>query len=323
MNAPRIEIPESWRSEAPLGPYTSWKIGGPARYLSEPGDPSALASDLRAASDLDLPVFVLGGGSNILISDRGFPGLVIRYCDRSIRLQKSDDGGDSVVLRVGAQAPLAGTARTMAHRGLSGLEWAEGIPGTIGGAVVGNAGAYGGDMSGVLIRAEVLVNASQLEVWPVAKMKYAYRTSVLKELPPGNTVVVLNAEFLLHQDDPERLRRRIAEISQRRRATTPAGQSCGSVFRNPPGDSAGRLIDGCGLKGESHGGSRVASEHGNYMLDDGTSTAADVLALIRTIQLKVFQQTGIKLIPEIQFVGFEPEDVWDIMASDASPRGQA
>jgi UDP-N-acetylmuramate dehydrogenase len=271
-----------------------------------------LASELRAASDLDLPVFPLGGGSNVLISDEGFPGLVVRYMDKSMRLQIREEDESTAILRVGAHAPFAGTARAMALRGWGGLEWAEGIPGTIGGAIVGNAGAYGGEISKILIEVEVLSEGSRREVWPADRLQYTYRRSFLRDLPPGR-VIVMGGEFLLRRGDPQDLRRQMDEIAKRRRKTTPAGPSCGSVFRNPPGDAAGRLIDSLGFKGTRCGGAYVSDDHANYILNDGTASARDVLTLIRAIRDKVRADLGITLIPEIRFVGFPEEDVNDLI----------
>lgn len=315
-------IPDTWEVDAPLAPFTSWKIGGPARFLSHPTDPPSLASELRAASDLNIPVFALGGGTNLLISDNGFPGLVIRYMDRSMRLQIGEEDADSAVLRVGAHAPLAGTARAMALRGWQGLEWAEGIPGTIGGAVVGNAGAYKGDISQILIQVEVLTKDAHREVWPVEKLRYAYRRSILRDMPPGS-VIVLGAEFRLRRGDAQELRRKMDEIAKRRRSGTPAGQSCGSVFRNPPGGAAGRIIDSLGLKGARCGGAHVSEEHANYILNDGDASAKDVLTLIRTIRERVRAETGILLIPEIQFVGFDKEELKDLIHPPQGEKGAA
>jgi UDP-N-acetylmuramate dehydrogenase len=301
------QIPETWEQDVVLAPFTSWKVGGPARFFSQPSDPSALASDLRAAADAGLAVFILGGGSNILIAGDGFDGLVVRYRDRSVRLQV-DDGGGSARLRAGAHAPFAGTARAMAYRGWAGLEWAEGIPGTIGGAIAGNAGAYGGDVSQVLLLADLLIRGSRREVWTVDAFAFAYRRSRLRRMPPGEAVV-LTGEFHLRREDPGSLRMRMAEFSTRRRSATPAGQSCGSVFRNPEGDASGRIIDGLGLKGTRCGGAAVSLQHGNYILNDGTATAAEILRLIRQVRDLVLERTGVRLVPEIQFMGFSDADL--------------
>jgi UDP-N-acetylmuramate dehydrogenase len=311
MRTHDMQIPETWERTVPLAPFTSWKIGGPARFLSQPSDPPSLASDLRAASDLDLPVFPLGGGSNLLISDEGFAGLVIRYMDKSVRLRIREEDEETAVLKVGTHAPLAGTARAMAYRGWQGLEWAEGIPGTVGGAIVGNAGAYGGNIAQSLIQAEVFLEGARREVWPAQKLQFSYRRSMLRDLPPGHAII-LSGEFLLRRDDPKRLRQQMDEIAARRRKGTPAGLSCGSVFRNPPGDAAGRLIDGAGLKGARCGGAHVSEDHANYILNDASATARDVLTLIRTVRDRVRDETGVTLIPEIRFVGFPPNEVDDL-----------
>jgi UDP-N-acetylmuramate dehydrogenase len=307
MRPPETKIPPHWRRDVPLAPLTAWKVGGPARFLSEPADPSALAHDLRIAGDLGLPVFLLGGGSNLLVADEGFPGLVLRYRDRALRLEVSRENPQAAHLRVAAGAPLAGTARAMAYKGWAGLEWAEGIPGTIGGAVAGNAGAYGGEIARVLEEAEVLVGASRREVWPAEAFRFGYRTSRIRELPSGQAVI-LSATFRLHREDPTGLRERMERFARRRRATTPTGQTCGSVFRNPPGDAAGRLIEAAGLKGHAVGGARVAREHANYILNEGTATAQDILELIRHVRDEVLRRFQVRLVPEVQFVGF-PDDV--------------
>ncbi|MBU1699636.1 MAG: UDP-N-acetylmuramate dehydrogenase [Candidatus Eisenbacteria bacterium] len=306
------EIPSHWRKDVSLASFTSWRIGGPALYFAEPPDPSSLASDLRAGFDLQLPVFFIGGGSNILISDRGFPGLVVRYRDRSIRLHVEEDGR-SARLRAGANAALAGTARAMAYRGWAGLEWAEGIPGTIGGAIVGNAGAFGGDISQVLLRLEILEKASKIIQWDPDRLSYGYRTSALKENPSGD-VLVLTGEFLLQSENPTELRRRMVHFSHKRRRSTPAKASCGSVFKNPPGEAAGRLIESSGLKGKICGNMMVSDIHANYIVNQGDGKAVEALSLIRQVRDTVFEKTGIVLRPEIRFIGFEEDDIGDILS---------
>lgn len=283
-----------------LSRYTSWKIGGPARYRADASSPAELASLLGWASQRDLPVFLLGGGSNLLALDEGYPGLVLRYRASATQI---DEQGDTVLARVDAGAPMAGTARKLAHQGYAGLEWAEGLPGTIGGAMYGNAGCYGGSVASVLRRAWLWVGG-QIEEWPVEQLGYGYRTSALKRgaAPASQRPIILAAEFAMRRADPQELARTMAETSVQRRAKTPHGQSCGSVFKNPPGDSAGRLIEAAGLKGARVGNAQIAERHANYIINMGGATSADVLALIDMARDRVRAEFGLELELEVQIM---------------------
>jgi UDP-N-acetylmuramate dehydrogenase len=205
---------------------------------------------------------------------------------------------------------MAGTARRVAAMGWAGLTWAEGLPGTIGGAVFGNAGCYGGDIAGLLERATILVNG-QVEEWPVERMGYGYRTSTLKDgsrwTVDGSQAtthhpIVLAAELRLTPGDPAALAATMAAIAAERKGKTPWGSSCGSVFKNPPGHSAGRLIDEAGLKGTRRGGAEISPRHGNYIVNVEGATSDDILALIELAQERVQQQFGIALELEVQVV---------------------
>jgi UDP-N-acetylmuramate dehydrogenase len=306
----------AFRENEPLARYTSWKIGGPARYFAE----SATADELRAAlawaRERGLPVHLLGGGTNTLVRDSGFPGLVLRYRAQGVRLEPRGDEARAIVE---AGALTAGLARRLARQGWAGLHWAEGLPGTVGGALYGNAGCYGGDIAGALVRAWLLVDGA-IDEWPAARMGYGYRTSVLKDRrwaaedggatthnrrpmtdhrPPP---VVVAAEFALTRADPEALAAEMARTAAARRSKTPAGQSCGSVFKNPPGDSAGRLIEAAGLKGRRIGGAEIAAKHGNYIVNRGGATSDDVLRLIDLVRGDVLRQFGVELELEVQIL---------------------
>ena len=293
------------REHEPLARYTSWRIGGPARYFAEAPTPEAMCAALVWARARGLPVLILGGGTNMLVRDGGFPGLVLRYRAQELTLEAA---GDTVRALIGAGAPMAGTARRLARQGYAGLEWAEGLPGTIGGAVYGNAGCYGGDVAGCLLRAWLLLGQT-VEEWPVEHLDYGYRTSALKRaassagLPGGSDApVVLAAEFRLAVADPAELVARMEQTAQARRSKTPSGQSCGSVFKNPSGDSAGRLIEAAGLKGTRIGAAEIAQKHANYIVNLGGASSDDVLRLIDLAREQVARHAGVQLDLEVQIV---------------------
>jgi UDP-N-acetylmuramate dehydrogenase len=286
----------------PLARYVGWRIGGPARYFAAATEAHHVAELVTWARERELPVFVLGGGTNILIADSGFPGLVIRNRALTSRIEQH---GDELILHAGAGAPMAGTARRMAGQGIGGLIWAEGLPGTIGGAVYGNAGCYGGDTAGALVSATLLMPDGRIEEWPRERFAFGYRTSLLKQTAGAGsrTPIVLEARLRLHRDDPEKLARDMAAIAAERRSKTPSGSSCGSSFKNPPGTSAGRLLDLAGLKGTRVGGAVVAERHANYIVNTGGATAADVLRLTEIMRERVLQECGVELELEVQLVG--------------------
>jgi UDP-N-acetylmuramate dehydrogenase len=288
----------------PLASYTSWRIGGPARYFVQATSVAEVVQALAWADQRDLPVFALGGGSNVLIRDTGFNGLVVRMRGHDVRLETSGDKARAIVE---AGAPMAGTARRLARQGWAGLEWAEGLPGTIGGALYGNAGCYGGDIATSLERAWVLVNGETQE-WSVERFAFGYRTSVLKQMRADGLLwrdqpIILAAMFRLHRDDLTALAQRMERTSHERRSKTPWGASCGSVFKNPPGNSAGRLIEAAGLKGTRIGNAEIAGRHANYIINLGGASSDDVLRLIDLARERVLAMTGIELELEIQIIG--------------------
>ncbi len=307
-------IPEITENE-PLAKYTSWRIGGPARYFANATSAEELRAALGWARERELPVHLLGGGTNILARDGGFPGLVLRYRAQELRVEPGADGARAWVA---AGAPMAGTARRLAGLGWAGLQWAEGLPGTIGGAVFGNAGCYGGDIASTLVRAWLLAGDT-VEEWPVERFAYTYRSSALKESVvrcPLSVVeatdngqrttdrpIVIAAEFRLAGADPRELAEQMERTAQARRGKTPAGQSCGSVFKNPPGDSSGRLIEAAGLKGARVGAAEIAQKHANYIVNLGGASSDDVMRLIEIAREQVVRKFGIELELEVQIVG--------------------
>lgn len=289
--------PIALREHEPMERHTSWRAGGPARYYAEPASPDearALAAWARAQG---LPLVWAGRGTNTLVRDEGFPGVVAAYRAQAWRLE---DAGDEALLRVEAGAPMAGLARRISAMGWAGLTWAEGLPGTVGGAVFGNAGCYGGDIAGILHSAELLVGAT-LETWPAERLGYGYRTSALKQASgdAGPLPLVVAATFELLWGDPAELAAEMAAIAAQRKGKTPAGSSCGSVFKNPPGASAGRLIEAAGLKGRSVGGAVISPVHANYIVNTGGARAADILALVDLARAEVRRQFGIALELEV------------------------
>ncbi len=293
-----------------LAPLTAWRIGGPARYLATVRSAHGVRQALEFAARLQLPVWVLGGGSNLLISDAGLAGMVIRMRDTHMDIVTTGSGSASV--EVGAGAPMAKSVRQLVAAGWQGLEWAEGLPGTLGGAVYGNAGCYGGDMAGVVRRVQVW-QAGRLEEWETTQMGFAYRTSTLKQsnmsrMQMGMQVadvgpLVVGATLAVVQADPHQLAAIMANTAALRKGKTPQGSSCGSVFKNPPGESAGRLIEAAGLKGYRHGGAQVADKHANYIVNVGGATSADVRAVVAHIQQRVMEYCGVYLEPEVQILG--------------------
>ena len=286
----------------PLAPFTSFRIGGPAEYLAIIDDLSRLEAALTLLGEAEIPFLLLGGGSNVLVSDAGVPGLtLINQCKQ---MHWPDTPGETTLVTVEAGAPLAGFARESINRGLAGMSWAVSIPGTVGGAVVGNAGAHGGDIAGVLLSARVWLPDGRIVDWSAEEMAFAYRSSRLKGWPSDQPQpIILSATFRLRPDVAGEETERASANIQHRRRTQPVEKSAGSIFKNPPGDSAGRLIDQAGLKGRCAGDACISEKHANFIINRGRATAADVVTLMNLARSEVWRQFGILLEPEILFVG--------------------
>ena len=279
-----------------LAPYTSARIGGPADALITATSADGLADTISRLLELEVPYVLLGGGSNVLVSDRGIRGVVVLNRAKDVRFDK----GDRPKVRAEAGVVIANLARRAASHGLAGLEWAAAVPGTVGGAVYGNAGAFGGDIAGSLTQAELLTDQGR-ETWPVEKLKYDYRSSVLKR--QTLKYIVLWAEFRLEHSKKEIVSVKISEFSERRKATQPPGASMGSMFKNPPGDFAGRLIEAAGLKGTRIGAAEISPVHANFFINHGQTKAEDVRALVNLVQKTVAKQFGVNLELEIELIG--------------------
>jgi len=283
------------RENVSLREYTSWRIGGPAAVMVEPASVDDLATLLSKAGEASLPVTVMGRGSNLLVADRGVSGLLIRL-DQAlghIEMQGSS-------LLAGAGASLAALARAADGQALAGLAFCAGIPGSVGGALVTNAGAHNHNLAEVVREVTVVDRCGRLQILRGPALKFAYRTSVFREEP----LVAAEVRFELQEGDPARIRREMAEYLALRRQTQPLDYpSAGSVFKNPPGHFAGRLIEEAGAKGLSRGGALVSPRHANFIVNTGGATAGDVWGLIQTVQEMVLSRTGVELSLEVQLAG--------------------
>jgi len=299
----RAAFGERLQENVSLAPYTSARIGGPADVLISVSSADEIADSVSRLWKLDVPYVLLGGGSNVLVSDKGVRGVVILNrakgvsFDRGSPLRGSDDRPK---VRAEAGVVIANLARRAASHGLAGLEWAAAVPGTVGGAVYGNAGAFGGDIAGSLIHAELLTENGR-ETWPVEKMEYDYRSSILKR--QSLICVVLSAQLRLKHSTKEAASVKIGEFSERRKATQPPGASMGSMFKNPPGDFAGRLIEAAGLKGRRIGTAEISPVHANFFINHGQTKAEDVRALVNLAQETVAEKFGVNLELEIELIG--------------------
>ncbi len=280
------------KRDVPLARYTTVRIGGPSDHLLVARSKDALCTGAALAWQAGLALLLLGGGANVLIDDAGFRGLTMINRARSLH-----HSGTTVTVASGVS--LAALARYCITHGLAGLTWAWGIPGTLGGALINNAGAHGGALSDVVQTVEVLRRGAAPAVWPVEAMGYGYRTSALKQ---RRGYVVLGATLTLDRADPAELRARAEALGARRKAGQPPGASLGSVFKNPPGDYAGRLIEAAGLKGARIGGALISPTHANFFINTGGASAADYRALIDKARDAVEAQFGVRLELEIEII---------------------
>ena len=282
-----------------LAPYTSARIGGPADILITAESADELARIIKLLRKHEIEYLVLGGGSNVLVSDQGVRGVVVLNRAKGVRFHNDGDGEPSVTAESGVI--FSNLANRCAAKGLAGLEWAATVPGTIGGAVYGNAGAFGGDTSGNLNWAELLTAEGERERFTAEQMGYGYRTSVFKrgELD----AIVLAADLRLRHSTKDVVSANIEQFSAHRKTTQPPGASMGSMFKNPNGDYAGRLIDAAGLKGTRIGNAEISPLHGNFFINHGTTRAEDIRALIELVIKRVKDSQGVELELEIELVG--------------------
>jgi UDP-N-acetylmuramate dehydrogenase len=282
--------------DEPLASRTSFGIGGPAEFFAELGRPQAIEALITGAAQRGIPYLLLGAGTNLLIADAGIEGLVVRVVNREHHVE-----GRRVT--AGAGLKMMRLARIAADAGLRGFEFAIGVPGTVGGAVYQNAGCWGKELREVLVEVHGFVPGEGLKTWRPADLKFGYRTSALRDGPLAGGLVV-DATIELERGDGEEAKSLMAKLTRERNETQPIKtKNCGSVFKNPAGDSAGRLVQAAGLKGTREGAAVISPLHGNFIVNEGGATAADVRKLIERTQAEVRRRFGIELQTEVEMVG--------------------
>lgn len=287
----------------PMSQHTTFHIGGPADYYAAPAGEAPFRECVRLCRREGVPFYVIGNGSNLLVSDAGYRGVILHAGANLSEMEIREEGGE-IILRAGAGVPLAAAARAAVRQSLTGLEFAAGIPGTLGGAVVMNAGAYGGEMKQVVRSAGVFTREGEMRNLTEAELDLGYRHSSI----PSMDAIVLSAELRLREGDREEIEAVSAELAQRRRDKQPLDfPSAGSTFKRPEGYFAGKLIDDAGLRGFSIGGAQVSPKHCGFVINKGGATAADVISLIREVQRRVEEATGVRLEPEVKLLGFDTD----------------
>jgi len=312
-------MPSVFRKNVSLAEHTTFKIGGKAKYFFVAKTKNSLIKALRAAKEYGLPFFVLGGGSNVLVSDKLYNGLVIKIKNQkpfgrlrpsALRLRLEEVVSKAEPLKiinrgiyVEAGASLAQIVKLASEKGLAGLEWASGIPGTIGGAIKGNAGAFGGSIADAVNEVEAYDSASgQIKMLTKNECRFNYKDSIFKR---DKNLVILSAVFTLKAGDKNEIGQKMKEYIDYRKARHPLNlPSAGCIFENPPGYRAAELIENCGLKGKTIGGAQISEKHANFIVNVGRAKAADVSRLIALIKKKVKEKYGIKLEEEIQRLNF-------------------
>ena len=313
IEALRDRFGQRLRRGEPLAAHTTLRVGGPADLWLTAVTLDELVEATSLAWEHQVPVFVLGNGSNLLVSDQGVRGLVLHNRCQRISFppdEEAEDLDDPPNVLVESGVILPSLAHRLADRGLSGLEWGIGVPGTMGGAVVNNAGAYGASIADCMVRAELYSLPPNQREWHLVNwFAYGYRSSRLKRLGPSRAganrerFVVLQAELALSRKSPAEIKNQLAAYSTRRRATQPPGASIGSMFKNPPGHYAGRLIEAAGLKGKKRGGAQISPVHANFFVNQGDAKAADFAALIDLARQTVKARFDIELELEIEKAG--------------------
>lgn len=286
---------ENIRRQEPMSLHTTFRIGGPADLFVTPGSIQAVADSIRICKETQTPYAVIGNGSNLLVSDTGYRGVIIQI---SRNLNQVSVNGEEIRAQAGAM--LSVIAKTALSESLTGFEFASGIPGTLGGAAVMNAGAYGGEMKDVLTEVTVLTREGEIRTVPAGKLEMGYRTS----LAAKNGWIILEAVLKFQKGDAEAIRGRMEELKMQRVTKQPLDlPSAGSTFKRPEGYFAGKLIMDAGLRGFTVGGAQISEKHCGFVVNKGGATAEDVRNLICAVQKKVQEDAGVKLEPEVKFLG--------------------
>ena len=281
-----------------LARYTSMKVGGPADFFIEVTNAAALPRVLKVLRRYQTNFILLGNGSNVLISDQGVRGAVVHLAGEFKRIEWREDA-EIVWVRVGAAYPMTQLVREAARKGYAGLEFAEGIPGTVGGALFMNAGAYGSELEKVIDQVDGLTRESEPICLSRNEMSFSYRDA---HLPAG--MVVTEVRMGLRPEDPAQISSRVRELVTKRKTSQPSGYpNSGSMFRNPPGDFAGRLIEAAGLKGKTIGRAQISERHGNFIVNLGNAKAEDIYRLMELARAEVSSRFGVELEPEVRLIG--------------------
>ena len=284
-----------WINE-PMKNHTTFRAGGCADYLVEPESVDAVREIVRLCCQENVPYYVVGNGSNLLVSDKGYHGVILHLYKNMSDFEISGNH-----LKAQAGALLVRVAKMAAKEGLSGLEFASGIPGTIGGAMVMNAGAYGGEIKDVVTKVRVLLPDGTIRDYTGEEMAFGYRKSRVIE----EQGIVLEAEMELKADDPEAIAARMEALREKRVAKQPLEYaSAGSTFKRPEGYFAGKLIEDAGLRGFSVGDAQVSEKHCGFVINRGNATASEIMELIQEVQKRVYEQSGVRLEPEVKLLGF-------------------
>jgi UDP-N-acetylmuramate dehydrogenase len=286
------------QTDVHMARYTTARVGGAVRWFAESTTAAQLAADARFLWELAVPFRILGNGSNILVSDHGWQGMMLSNQAKAVTF---DLNPTQPILKAESGAALSAVVRAATERGLSGFEWAAGIPGTVGGAVYGNAGAHGEDTAQILALAEILHRVKGILSLTSAQMGYQYRSSTFKREP--GQAVILTASFNLIPSTPALVKEKVEGFNLKRRSSQPVGASMGSTFKNPANDFAGRLIEAAGLKGTKVGGVEVSPVHSNFLINDGSASAQDYHQLISLVQKTVKNKFSVDLELEIEFLG--------------------
>ena len=281
--------------QEPMKKHTTFRVGGPADYFVTPESKEDIQRIIALCKEEGVPFYIIGNGSNLLVSDKGYRGVIIQIYKEMSRIET-----DGTIIRAEAGASLARIANAALEEGLTGFEFASGIPGTIGGACVMNAGAYGGEMKDVLLSVTVLNSEGEILTIPGDKLELGYRTSIIAK----KGYIVVEALIRLKAGVKESIRQRMEELKEQRIAKQPLEYpSAGSTFKRPEGYFAGKLIQDAGLRGYQVGGAQVSEKHCGFVINKDNATAADVCRLMKDVQDKVKEQFGVTLEPEVKFLG--------------------
>lgn len=297
----RIAGEQAVRLQEPMSAHTTFRIGGPADYFVEAGNESVLKELLLLCKETETPFFILGNGSNLLVSDEGYRGVMISlrgFDEISFREGKGKEAGKTV-MTAGSGVLLSKAAMQAAERGLTGFEFAGGIPGTLGGAVTMNAGAYGGEIKDVILSARVMTQEGDVTELSAEELALSYRHSIIQE----KELIVLSADFAFAHGDEEQIKEQMRQLNARRREKQPLEYgSAGSTFKRPEGYFAGKLIQDAGLKGYRSGDVMVSEKHSGFVVNVGKGTCGDAMRVIEHVQRTVYEQFGVELELEVKRV---------------------